>query len=370
MFRICSVGMCRPFASHPSNTMLAWQINGYGDNSKLELAQTRIPDIKKENQILVQVKAASINPIDFRMRSGYGAAIFTQGRKWSSSIPEFPLTLGKDFSGVVVKTGKQVHQVKSGDEVWGISHLKQGTHAQYVLVDSNEFCSKPQTLSHVEAASIPYVAMTVWSALCTGAGLSQENAQGKQVLIHAGAGGVGSFAIQLLKSWGAEVTTTCSPDSMQLVTDLGAKHAVDYKTKTVKRELRQLGKFDVILDSVGGQTEDYSVGLLKNSKDARYVSLRSPLMVETDSMGLLRGGVSAGMKMFQKSVKLGNKFRWAFASPNKDALEYVQGSVDKGAIKPIVEKVFPFRDLPQAMAHVEAGRARGKTVVDMSEVDK
>ncbi|XP_072034513.1 reticulon-4-interacting protein 1 homolog, mitochondrial-like [Amphiura filiformis] len=345
-------------------TMLAWQINAYGDNSNLKLAKTQIPVITKKNQILVKVEAASINPIDFRMRDGYGATIFRQTRKFKDNVPEFPLTLGRDFSGVVAEAGKQVTHVKEGDDVWGMSYMKQGTHAQYVLVENDEIGAKPRNLSHVEAASIPYVAMTVWTALCTTAGLRPENYHGKHVLVHAGAGGIGSFAIQLLKAWGAEVTTTCSSDAKQLVMDLGANHAVDYKTKNVKRELRQIGKFDVIVDGVGGQTEEYSLGLLKHSSDAKYLSLRSPIMLETDSLGLVRGGVSAGLQMIQKSVKLKNRFHWVFASPHKEALQHVQMLVEKEQIKPVIDKIFAFSELPEAMAHVEMGRARGKTVVD------
>ena len=351
-----------------SKSMFAWQINAYGDNNNLQLAKTKVPVITKPNQVLIKIQAASINPIDLRMRSGYGAAAFQQLRKMKDEGPEFPRVLGRDCSGVVAEIGKGVHSVKEGEEVWAAgSPIKQGTYAQYVLLEDTELGKKPENLSHIEAASIPYVTITVWNALYTAAGLRPENSSGKKVLVHAGAGGIGSFAIQLLQAWGAEVTTTCSPDAAQLVTDLGAKHVVDYKSKNVKRQLRQIGKFDVILDSVGGRTEDYSVGLLKDSGDARYVSLRSPIFAEIDSQGLLFGGVSAGAQMFGKVLKLKNRFRWTFATPSKEALDHVKTLVEKEQIRPVIEKVFEFSELPAATAHVETGRARGKTVVDMSK---
>ena len=351
-----------------TSVMSAWQIDGYGGNDKLQMVKKRVPTITKPNQILIKVHASSINPIDVRMREGYGAAVLSPARK-VIGLDDLPLVLGRDCSGIAVETGRNVKSVKKGDEVWAaVSQIKPGTHAQYVLVDESEIGIKPSNLTHIEAASIPYVAVTAWNALVTMAGLNQENATGKQVLIHAGAGGIGCLSIQMLRSWGAEVATTCSTDGVQLVSSLGAHHVVDYKTQNAKRELRRIGGFDVILDSVGGQTEDYSIGLLKKTGNAKYISLQAPIAADTDSLGLLQGGLSAGWQMLQKAgktMRFGNMFYWAFAIPNRQALDHVKNQVETDDIKPVIDKVFPFSDLAAAMNYVEKGGARGKTVVEM-----
>ncbi|KAK2576135.1 hypothetical protein KPH14_007465 [Odynerus spinipes] len=196
------------------NKMLAWQIHSYGDLDELKLSNVRIPLITKPTEVLIKVQAASVNPIDIAMTRGYGATLLNLMRKarsigayGSNDLIEFPLTLGRDFSGVVVSKGHGVgDKLKLGDEVWGVVPVeKQGCHANYVVVESNLAKRRPQNLSYTEAASILYAGLTAWSALWITGGLCYKTSIGtrlnRRVLVLGGSGGVGTMAIQLLKAW-------------------------------------------------------------------------------------------------------------------------------------------------------------------------
>ncbi|XP_038051901.1 reticulon-4-interacting protein 1, mitochondrial-like [Patiria miniata] len=351
-----------------TTSMLAWQIESYGGNDKVKLVEKPIPVITQPNQVLIKVHASSVNPLDVKMRQGYGATLMNKGRKVKSG-GEFPLTLGRDCSGVIVGLGKAVKGFEVGDEVWGtVNQINQGAHAQYVLTTNGEISLKPNNLSHVEAASIPYVTITTWSATYAIARFRPENAVGRFALVHGGAGGIGSFAIQLLKAWNARVATTCSTDSVDFVRSLGADHVVDYRTTDPEKELKKLGRFDYILDPIGGKVEEYSLNLLNGAKGANYVTLITPLMAAIDSQGAVLGSLSSSFNLIKKALqtaKVGGKYRWAFATANAEALKKVAALVEEGKIRPVVNKVFPFTETPEALRAVEAGRARGKIVISV-----
>ncbi|KAL8595333.1 hypothetical protein ACOMHN_020086 [Nucella lapillus] len=345
--------------------MQAWQIHQYGDNKEVTLSdKARAATIKAPNELLIKVHAASVNPIDVRMRGGYGSKAFNVLRKRQGGLTgsEFPLILGRDFSGTVIEAGQSV---------WGaLNGFRQGSHAQFAVASESEISKKPVSLSHVESASIPYVAATAWTALCTVGELKEKNVAGKRILIQGGSGGMGTFSIQLLKAWGAEVSATCGTDAVDFVRSLGADHVVDYKTCDVRAELAKLPPFDFVLDAVGGTTADDSFQLLKKWTNAKLVTIVTPLLTNMDSKGLVPGlaesTFSLGTNVF-KGLTGGQSYRWAFFLPNGRALERVRQLVDAGQIQPVVEKVFPFSDLPAAYGHVESGHNRGKTVVEVAE---
>nr|XP_054762228.1 reticulon-4-interacting protein 1, mitochondrial-like [Lytechinus pictus] len=347
--------------------MLAWQIDDYGGIDRFKLVEKPVPIITKPDQVLIKVHASSINPIDIRMRGGYGARLFNRARGVSKAGDELPLTLGRDCSGIVVDMGRLVKGIDIGQAVWANVHAaSQGSHAQYVLVTKNDLSRKPENLSHVEAASINYAAITTWSAVYAVAKIRPENATDKRVLILGGSGGIGSFAIQLMKAWGAHVTTTCSASATEFVSKLKPHHIVDYKRADVESELKRIGPFDFILDTVGGDTERYAMKAL--NKGSQYVTLVSPLMLETDKHGLVRGSLSSSWVLFNKNMqanKYGGKYRWSFAHPSTYALNEVAKLVEHELIRPCVEKVFPFTELPDAFANIETRSARGKTVVNV-----
>lgn len=354
--------------------MLAWQIDGYGRMDRLKLCEKAMPIITKPDQVLIKVHAASINPLDIRMRGGYGAKFFNRTRGIGTAGDELPLSLGRDCSGVIVDMGQQVKGFDTGQEVWAtVNAANQGSHAQYVLVTKNELSRKPENLSHVEAASIPYAAITAWSAMYAVAKIRQENAIDKRVLVLGGSGGVGSFAVQLLKAWGAHVTTTCSTEAADFVSTLNPHFIVDYKKPNVESELKRIGPFDFILDTVGGSTEDYALKALNKLKGSQYVTLITPFLPEIDKRGAILGSLSASWSLFNKAMlanRHGGKYRWAFATPSSHALKEIAKLVEEERIRPTVENVFPFEELPEAFANIETRSARGKTVVKVIGQDK
>ena len=319
------------------------------------------------NDVLIRVHAASINRIDLGMRGGYGAPMFAKFAK-QEGRSLFPLILGRDCSGEVVAVGDEVINFAPGDEVYAaVSFKQQGTHAQYVAVNEKEVCLKPKDINHREAAALPWVAVTTWTALVKMAGLNKHNTQGKRVLVHGGAGGVGSFAIQFLKSWGAEVTTTCSGSNMSFVHSLGADVAIDYKSGDFTESLAKRS-FDVVLDTVGQNYEHSSISLLKVFSGAKYVSIRSPYFKKVTKYGPFLGSVIFQLhyryKIFINRIFGGREFHYSIAEPDGMVLEKVKDMVDKGDIRPVIGAVYSMDEMIAAHEHVGGGHTRGKVVVN------
>ncbi|XP_031734240.1 reticulon-4-interacting protein 1 homolog, mitochondrial-like [Anarrhichthys ocellatus] len=380
--RACwSVRPRRHIGSSPSRLhgcMSAWIIDQYSTNGVLKYTEeVPVPTVSSPSEVMIKVHAASLNPLDTSMRGGYGAKLLKLRRDPMSvmdSDSEFPLILGRDVSGVVVDCGSEVTHVVPGDEVWAaVPPWKQGSLAEFVTLTEYEVSHKPKSLSHTEAASIPYVANTALSALVNAGGLCRDSSSNKRVLITGGSGGVGTFSIQLLKAWGAHVTVTCSQNAEGLVRGLGADEVVDYTAGDSLEQLEMMERFDVILDNVGGETEQWAMGLLKPWSGAKYVTLVTPLLLNTDSLGLLDGMFQAGFslqsKAIQNIISSGVFYRWGFYAPDGPALDEVKKLVDAGKILPVVEAQFPFTQVPQAFQKLENGHARGKTVVRVAEQD-
>ncbi|XP_060946967.1 reticulon-4-interacting protein 1 homolog, mitochondrial-like [Limanda limanda] len=358
--------------------MSAWVVDQYGSNGVLRFTEEApAPTVRSPTELTIQVHAASLNPLDLAMRGGYGAKMLKLRRDPMSVMDgdsEFPVILGRDVSGVVVDCGAEVTHFAPGDEVWAaVPPWKQGSLAEFVTLTEYEVSLKPELVSHTEAASIPYVASTALSALVSGGGLCRESSSNKRVLITGGSGGVGTFSIQLLKAWGAHVTVTCSQNAEGLVRGLGADEVVDYTSGDVAEQLEMMEKFDVILDNIGGETEQWAMGLLKPWSGAKYITLVTPLLRNTDSLGLLDGTVNAGITLCTKAVQNiisnGVFYRWGLYAPDGPFLDEVRKLVDAGKILPVVEAQFPFSQVPQAFQKLELGHARGKTVVRVVEND-
>ncbi|XP_053237555.1 reticulon-4-interacting protein 1, mitochondrial isoform X2 [Podarcis raffonei] len=362
---------CRKFhvSCQRCTTMPSWVIDRYGKNDVLRFTNNMMfPLINFPNEVIIKVHAASLNPIDVNMRSGYGAAAIRMKRDplhITSTGSEFPLTLGRDVSGVVMECGLDVKYFKPGDEVWAaVPPWKQGTLSEFVLASGNEISRKPRCLSHTQAASLPYAGLTAWSAIHLAGGLNQDNCINKRVLIFGAAGGVGTFAIQLMKAWGAHVTAVCSQDASELVKRLGADDVIDYKSGSVEEQLKTLPLFDFILDNVGGSTEKWAPDFLKKWSGATYVSLITPFLVNMDRLGVADGMLRTGMTFSSKTFKhlcKGVHYRWAFFAPSGPYLDEIADLVDAGKIHPVIDQVFSFSDVPKAFQKMEEGHARGKT---------
>uniref|UniRef100_A0A673LID6 NAD(P)H oxidoreductase RTN4IP1, mitochondrial n=1 Tax=Sinocyclocheilus rhinocerous TaxID=307959 RepID=A0A673LID6_9TELE len=326
------------FSASLRNVMPAWVIDKYGKNEVLRFTKNAaLPIIHYPNEVTVKVHAAGLNPIDISMRGGYGAATMAMKRdplNMKQSGSEFPLILGRDVSGEIMECGLDVNYFKPGDQVWAaIPPWKQGSLAEIVVLSANEVSHKPKSLRHVEAASIPYVAATVWSAIVNTGGLNKDNSSKKRVLVLGGSGGVGTLAIQMVKAWGAHVTVTCSQNAEQLVRDLGADDVVDYTAGPVEKQLQTLQKFDLILDNIGGESEKWALDLLKPWNGAKYVTLVTPFLHNTDLLGLADGmmqsGVTIGCKVL-KHLRKGVHYRWGFFAPSGPTLDEISEMVDAG----------------------------------------
>ncbi|XP_015927496.1 reticulon-4-interacting protein 1, mitochondrial [Parasteatoda tepidariorum] len=367
------------YYSKRMKTMQAWQTFEYGGPEKLQLnSSAEIPVIRDSLDCLIKVHAASINPLDVEMLAGYGDTSFNfmrQLSKCSLNAPRFPLVLGRDFSGTVVHVGKRVKSVKIGDEVWGaLSPWANGSFAEYMLAPVCYISKKPNSLNHPDASSFPYAALTAWSALRIFGGLCEKSSYGKRVLVIGASGGVGTISVQLLKSWGADVTAICSSDATEMLYNLGADTVLDYQSPEFKMSLKEMKKFDLILDNVGKEYPGLCMDLLNNWRNSKYVTLVSPLLKNTDDQGLFIGtflsGVQAGLDTAM-SFKDGKSFRWAYFMPNGCILKKLAQMVDNKQINPVIEKVYPFEEVPHAFEKAVKGHARGKTVINFTaEQDK
>ncbi|XP_008397858.1 NAD(P)H oxidoreductase RTN4IP1, mitochondrial [Poecilia reticulata] len=362
-------------SSKAMTIMPAWVIDQYGNNDVLRFTNNAsLPVINYPNEVIVKVFAAGLNPLDVSMRGGYGSATMAMKRdplNIKQTGSEFPLILGRDVSGVIMECGLDVKYFRERDEVWAaIPPWKQGSLAEFVVLNANEISRKPKSISHTQAAAIPYVASTAWSALVNTGGLSKDNCANKRILILGGSGGVGTFAIQVLKAWGAHVTVTCSHNAERFVKGLGADHVVDYTARPVEEPLRALEKFDLVLDNIGGDTERWALGLLKPWTGAKYVTLVTPFLLNTDRLGVADGMLQTAATIATKAIKhlvKGVHYRWGFFSPSGPALDEIGEMVDAGQIRAVVEETFGFSQVPQAFEKVEKGHARGKTVVEISK---
>lgn len=277
--------------------------------------------------MLVRVVAASINPVDWKVRAGYLAGM----------IPHpLPLTLGWDVSGVVAAVGEQVTQWQVGDAVYSRPDLaRNGTYAEFVAIRASECAHKPRTISHVEAASLPLAGITAWEAMMDTA----QVPAGQRVLVHAGSGGVGSLAVQLVKAAGATVISTASGRNRALVESLGVDQFVDYTTAKVADAVEPV---DAVFDTIGGDVQEASWSLLKPG--GIQVSIISP----PDEA---------------KAAALGVRGGFVFIGPNAPVLDQLAAMVDRGKLRPIVGAEFALEDIVQAHALSESGRAVGKIVL-------
>jgi NADPH:quinone reductase-like Zn-dependent oxidoreductase len=313
-------------------------------------------------EVLIEVRAASINPVDCAIRRGYGKDVFRS--KGQVGAEPFPMRLGRDAAGVIAEVGSEVTGFTVGDRVY--TAPTRATQADFIVAEAAEVAAMPRTLDFVAAASLPFVAMTTWNALVNQVGVTPERAPALRVVITRGAGGVGSFAIQLMKAWGAHVATTCSTRNVDFVRSLGADVIVDYTRSKVGAELRD---YDVVLDGSFDLEADL-LGTLKTGADAAYITITSPKIRLADEFGLEEGLRRADQLLSNRvaaQIKLGRRYYWGFMRPDGAALSRVSELVEQGAIRPYVDRVFPLSEIAAAHEYCESGVARGKIVMDLSE---
>lgn len=319
--------------------------------------------VPKRNEVLVKVEAIGINPIDCARRAGYGARLFRL-----KGAVSFPMVLGTDFSGVVEAVGSRVKSVKIGDSVFGAKgHGQSGTYAEYVAVNESELGIRPRSISSVECAAIPYAALTSLRAITNDLKINSANAKGKKILVTGGAGAVGVFAIQLLRHWGAEVSTTCSERNIALCKSLGAMHVVDYEKSEISK---MISNMDAVLDTVGNVAEADGLSVLKKNGQSAYTTLIHPTLANIDKHGVAVGIFKSLMEFRKaKSVngKLGIRYAWTIHRPDRNALNQISEWIDEGIINPVIDSVYAgLENIPTAHSKCETRRGSGKIVVKIS----
>jgi NADPH:quinone reductase-like Zn-dependent oxidoreductase len=328
-----------------------------GAGMRLEEVPTPEPG---PGEALVRVHASSVNPIDVRRSGGYGRNVFA-----ARGNVRLPLILGRDVSGTVAALGPGAEGLAPGDPVWGtVNNLRNGAFAEYVALEARLLRPKPPQLGHEEAASLPYVALTAWTALVEDAGLREASARGKRVLVLGGAGGVGSFAVQFLKAWGAEVAATCGPANLAFVQGLGADPVIDYTREDFAARLRE---YDVVLNAVDFALEGRGLGVLKRFSEAQYVTIVHPVMPLTDRFGFRVGHRLAmarrGLRQQEQRVLHGRGYHWSMIRPEPGAFATVAALVEGGRIRPVVTRTYPLEELEAAFQELARGHVRGKLAV-------
>ena len=330
--------------------MRAARIQSYGPPETLRIEDLPTPAIGP-NDILVDVRAASVNPIDVKVRAGYQRAVVRL---------KPPKTLGMDFSGTVVGVGANVQRFKVGDAVFGSpSHSRDGTYAEQLAVKASEVSLKPARLTHLEAASLPLVALTAWGCLVD-AGKVRE---GSRVLIQAGSGGVGTAAIQIAKAKGAHVTTTCSGRNVELVQKLGADVVVDY----TKERFENAGPFDIVLEAMGGEILDRSLTVL--GRGGVLASINSGLATRAKqgdpTWAFVRTFFATAKMIIVERIARGVKVIPVVRKADFRRLDAIAALVDEGLIEPVIDHIFPLDKIAEAHVAVETGRTRGKVVINV-----
>lgn len=325
----------------------------YGGPEVLQIADVPVPRVGP-NGVLVRVHAASVNPVDWKLRAGWLSGL------WKL---RFPVIWGCDVSGVVEEVGSAVTMFKPGDEVHGFKHGKvgetyRGTYAEYAVLPENSLARKPASLSHEEAAAVPLAAVTAWQAL-VGQGRIKP---GSKVLIHAAAGGVGVFAVQIGKAFGAYVAGTAGPRNQDFLRELGVDLPIDYTRERIED---RLSGYDVVLDGVGEPVWASSLKVLRFA--GNLITLAIPIphgpasrseFLSTAIRGVLRGRARA---LFS-----GKRLLIARVNPRGGDLEKINALIEAGKLRPVIEKVLPLEQIAEAHRLSEMGHVRGKLVVEIS----
>lgn len=309
--------------------MRAVRIHQYGGTETLKLENITKPKIN-DDDILIAVRSAAINPVDWKIREGYLQAF----------IPyELPVTLGWDVAGIVVEVGSKASEFNVGDEVFSRPNIaRDGSYADYIAVKADEAVLKSPKLSFSEAAALPLAGITAWQCLVDVANVQP----GQRVLIHAGAGGVGHLAIQIAKAKGATVIATASAANQDLLINLGADQAVDYAKSSLKEQIEPV---DIVVDTMGGDVQKHSWELLKEN-------------------GIL---VSVVDQPDEELAQAHNtRAAFVFIEPSSRILKELNSLVEADLLKPLIEHHFTLETIVDAHLQSQSGRTRGKIVIDIN----
>lgn len=330
--------------------MKAFVVSRYGKANNVAAVELPEPEVG-DRDVLVQVHAASVNPLDLKIRNG----------ELKPLLPyKLPLVLGNDLAGVVVRAGANVERFKPGDEVYAKPNKDRiGAFAELIAISEDDVAEKPRALNMEQAASVPLVGLTAWQTLIEKAKVQA----GQKVLIHAGSGGLGTIAIQLAKHLGATVATTTSTMNVEWVKRLGADVVIDYRSNDFETVLHD---YDVVIDTLGGQILEKSLRVLKPG--GKVISVAGP--PEPDfakefgaNWFLIQAMRALSFRIRWKARRRGVTYSFLFMRASGDQLRELGSLFDSGVIRPVVDRIFPFTSTTDALAYVEKGRAKGKVVI-------
>ena len=325
----------------------------YGGPEVLQIEDVPVPTVGP-NGVLVRVHASSVNPVDWKLRKGLVSPVLKL---------RFPVIWGCDFSGVVAQTGRSVTLFKPGEEVYGfkdgrVAKTYRGTYAEYAVIPEKALARKPANLSHEEAAAIPLAASTAWKALVTSGKLKA----GQRVLIHAGAGGVGIYAVQIAKALGAYVAATAGGRNQDFLRQLGADLPINYEQEKFEEKI---SNYDLVVDGVGRLVWRGSFSVLK--RGGRLIGLIAPTPEE--GAGKMRFLATVGGQVggaFVRGLLGGKLLLMIMATPRGGDLEKISSLVEAGKVKPVIEQVYPLEQIAEAHRKSEAGHVRGKLVIQVA----
>ena len=330
--------------------MKAYAIKNYGADTQLQQVKLPVPEVR-DNEVLVKICAASVNPVDFKIRNGLLRLIKSFN---------FPLVLGFDFSGIVQKTGKDVHGFRIEQKVYGCprdSHV--GTFCEYRSFDASDLAPMPSNLSFEEAAALPLTALTVYQTFHQ----ALDTKPGDRVLIHAGSGGVGIIALQYAKHLGLHTATTTSSRNIALVKELGADEVIDYTKESFEEKL---SGFDAVIDTLGGDTLIRSFDVIKRGGVIVTLSgMPNPGSAYENNLGHFKAFLFllASWSATRTAKQHGATYKFWMMHADGKQLREVTKLVEQGTIRPIIDRVYDLDDVQRALEHCEAGHTRGKVVI-------
>lgn len=328
------------------------------------------PELVSPTEVLVRVKAATVDRVDLRIAAGYGRTLRRQVNRYNPHVSaELPVVLGRDLAGVVDQVGTDVTLWQVGDPVWAaVPFWRPGTLAEFVVLEEKELCRKPDGVTFERAAALPYSGTVAWNALVTQGGIGPDTAQDKRVLVHAAAGGVGLVAIQLLKTWGGHVTTTVCARLVPLARMLGADDVIEYDTADLEKELSLRDKFDLVLNTAGPSL--HAACLLHCAETGLVVSTVEAAM-PSDRFGFLLGTLYS---IWIRSTRLVGQLlflpeSWGTVAFSAETLAQLGALVDARELQAVVEHTFDWRDADAAFQYLARGDAVGKPVVSFRHAD-
>lgn len=337
--------------------MKAFIVDQYKKKGALRLGEMPEP-VLRDDDVLIEIHAAGLNLLDSKIRNGEFKLILPYRP---------PFILGHDVAGTVVRVGANVRQFKPGDEIYARPRDgRVGTFAEFIAVNEADVALKPENLSMEEAASIPLVGLTAWQVLVEKAKLTN----GQKVLIHAGSGGVGTFAIQLAKHLGATVATTTSAANVELVRGLGADVVIDYKKEDFEKIL---SGYDVVLNSLDGDTLQKSLSVLKPG--GKLISISGPPDVTFATEQGLNWFLRQVLRFLSFGVRRKAKrhrvsYSFLFMRASGEQLSKIRALIEVGDIRPVMDRVFPFEATNEALSYIETGRSKGKVVVKIRQAGR